>query len=264
MTTDAQAPAENGEVSTKRRMPEALRKTLVRMQGGKMYLTAAYRLVWFRDECPDWGVDTCILEGGHEAGFATVQAKVYNAEGRLIASGTKTETQKDFPAGWVEKSETGAIARALAVAGFGTQFAAELDDVGSHPADSPQGRHTPPSSARCAAPASAPAARKEAVAKPVSRYAALFGVLGERGVHWRNSVWERRHIADEEAARLDRLRIVGRLAGRDLTSLDDLTDRELATTMSHLRNMKDEELARVVNNEPDPPVDPEYDPFADE
>jgi hypothetical protein len=131
--------------SGKRRMPDNLRKFLLRVQGGKFYLPAAYRIVWFRDECPDWGVETQLIEGGQEAGFATVQARIYNAEGRVIASGIKTETRQDFPAGWVEKAETGSIARALAVAGFGTQFAPELDDDGDRPADSPQGR---PSSMR--------------------------------------------------------------------------------------------------------------------
>jgi hypothetical protein len=130
--------------SSKRRMPDKLRRFLLRVQGGKFYLPAAYRIVWFRDECPDWGVETQLIEGGQEAGFATVQARIYNSEGRLIASGIKTETRQDFPAGWVEKAETGSIARALAVAGFGTQFAPELDEVQEgeihRPADTPQGR----------------------------------------------------------------------------------------------------------------------------
>lgn len=121
----------------KRRMPETMRRFLLRMQGGKLYLPAAYRIVWMRDECPDWGITTQVLEGGHSAGYAMVQATVYTPEGRAIATGTKTETKEDFPAGWVEKAETGAISRALAVAGFGTQFMPELDE-GAHVADSPQ------------------------------------------------------------------------------------------------------------------------------
>ncbi len=128
----------NEPESSRRRMPESLKRHLIRMQGGKFYLPAAFRIVWFRDECPDWGVETTLIEGGQEAGFATVQARIYNSEGRLIASGLKTETRQDFPAGWVEKAETGSIARALALAGFGTQFAPELDDDGSSPADAPQ------------------------------------------------------------------------------------------------------------------------------
>ena len=121
--------------TSKRRMPENLRKHLLKVQGGKLYLPAAFRIVWFRDECPDWGVTTDLIEGGQEAGFATVKASVFNPEGRLVATGHKTETRQDFPAGWVEKAETGAVARALALVGFGTQFSPELDD--DVPADSP-------------------------------------------------------------------------------------------------------------------------------
>ncbi|MGC8667185.1 MAG: hypothetical protein ACP5VE_03580 [Chthonomonadales bacterium] len=120
----------------RRRMPPRLRRYLLQVQGGKLYLPAAYRIVWFRDECPDWGVTTQIVEGGQKEGFATVLATIRNAEGRIIATGHKTETQQDFPAGWVEKAETGAIARALALAGFGTQFSPELDEEGRL-ADSP-------------------------------------------------------------------------------------------------------------------------------
>jgi hypothetical protein len=123
-------------------MPDNLRRYLIKMQGGKMYLPAAYRIVWFRDELgDDWGIRTELVEGGHEAGFATVHAEVLNPEGRVIASGHKTEAKSDFPAGWVEKAESGAVARALALLGFGTQFTPELDDDGFRPADSPQPRH---------------------------------------------------------------------------------------------------------------------------
>ncbi|MEP6755024.1 MAG: hypothetical protein ABJA67_05960 [Chthonomonadales bacterium] len=113
---------------SRRRMPDHLLKHLLRVSGNRLYLPAAYRIVWFREECPEWGIETMLIEGGQEAGFATVQCRVYNGEGRVIASGIKTETRQDFPAGWVEKAETGSIARALAVAGFGTQFAPEMDE----------------------------------------------------------------------------------------------------------------------------------------
>lgn len=138
-------PTEAAPELGKRRMPDNFRKFLIKVQGGKYYLPAAYRIVWFRDELGDeWGIETALIEGGQEAGFATVQAIIRNPEGRIIASDLKTETRQDFPAGWVEKAATGAIARALALIGFGTQFAPELDDAPDasgkfRPADSPQG-----------------------------------------------------------------------------------------------------------------------------
>ena len=131
---DADAPVEGAKPDSapdqadRRRIPEIARRALVRLPSGRLYLPAAHRLVWFRDEKPDWEVSTDLVEGGQEAGFATVKATIRTPEGRAIATGMKTETRSDFPAGWVEKAETGAIGRALAVAGYGTQFAMDLDD----------------------------------------------------------------------------------------------------------------------------------------
>jgi hypothetical protein len=132
------------EAASTRRMPENLRKYLIKMQGGKLYMPVAYRIVWFRDELGDeWGIRTKLIEGGHEAGFATVHAEIVNPEGRVIASGMKTESKQDFAAGWTEKAESGSIGRALGFMGFGTQFTPELDE-GSRIVDSPQPARQPP------------------------------------------------------------------------------------------------------------------------
>lgn len=121
-------------------MPDHFKSFMIKMQGGKMYLPAAQRIVWFRDELGDkWGINTSLIEGGHEAGFATVRAEISNPEGRIVATGMKTESKSDFSAGWVEKAESGSIARALALLGFGTQFSPDLDEMPSgRIADSPQ------------------------------------------------------------------------------------------------------------------------------
>lgn len=131
-TVETSVPQESG----RRRMPESLVRHFVKVQGGKCYLPAAYRIVWFRDECADWAIETEIVEGGQEAGFATVKATIRNESGRVIATGHKTETRQDFPAGWVEKAESGSIARALGFVGFGTQFAPELDEAANVPRSS--------------------------------------------------------------------------------------------------------------------------------
>lgn len=128
------------EEASKRRLPDRLRSTMIRMQGNKMYLPAAYRVVWFRDEMPnsdEWGIVTEIVEGGHADGYATVKASIVNPAGRVIATAHKTEEKKDFPAGWVEKAESGAVSRALSLLGFGTQFDENLVDKESL-SDSPK------------------------------------------------------------------------------------------------------------------------------
>lgn len=52
-----------------------------------------------------------------------------------MATGTKMETRGDF-GDFVEKAETGAIGRALAMCGYGTQFAPELAE-GARIVDAP-------------------------------------------------------------------------------------------------------------------------------
>lgn len=125
-----------------------VRKHLIKIQGGRDYLPVAYRLVWFRQEHPDWGIDTRPVLIDPDKGLAVFQATVTNPDGRLMASGTKMETARGF-ADYVEKAETGAIGRALGVLGYGTQFAPEFDE-GDRLADSPMppggrpGRQDPP------------------------------------------------------------------------------------------------------------------------
>ncbi|HEY3413919.1 MAG TPA: hypothetical protein VGM51_12830 [Armatimonadota bacterium] len=108
-------------------MPFNVKKHLIRVQGGREYLPVAYRLVWFRDEHPDWGIDTHPVSVDVEKGIAVFQAAIHNSEGRLMSSGTKMETARNF-GDFVEKAETGAIGRALGVLGYGTQFAPEFDE----------------------------------------------------------------------------------------------------------------------------------------
>lgn len=112
-----------------------VKKHLIKVQGGKEYLPVAARLVWFRQEHPDWGIETRPVELNIEKGYAVFEALVYSTEGKLMAKGTKMETAGGF-ADYVEKAETGSIGRALAVCGFGTQFAPELDE-GERIVDSP-------------------------------------------------------------------------------------------------------------------------------
>ena len=112
-----------------------VKKHLIKVQGGREYLPVASRLVWFRQEHPDWGIETRPVEIDIDKGYAVFEAVVYNAEGKLMAKGTKMETARGF-SDYIEKAETGSIGRALAVCGFGTQFAPELEE-GERIVDSP-------------------------------------------------------------------------------------------------------------------------------
>lgn len=99
------------------------------------YLQVAHRLVWFREERPDWGISTELLEHDRESKMAIVKATITNENGIVMAQGTKVEHAAHF-SDYLEKAETGAIGRALAMCGYGTQFAPELDE-GDRLADAP-------------------------------------------------------------------------------------------------------------------------------
>lgn len=103
------------------------KKYLIKLQGNRQYLPVSARLVWFRETHPDWGIETKAIVLDLEKQTAVFEASIYNAESRLMAKGTKMEDAVGF-SDYVEKAETGAIGRALAMCGFGTQFAPELDE----------------------------------------------------------------------------------------------------------------------------------------
>jgi hypothetical protein len=113
-----------------------VKQHLIRVNGGKDYLPVAYRLVWFREEHGDWGIQTDPIVCDVEKGIFLWHARITNAEGRVVAEGSKMETIRGF-ADAAEKSETGAIGRALGVLGYGTQFCPEFDEGTERIVDSP-------------------------------------------------------------------------------------------------------------------------------
>lgn len=107
---------------------------------GKDYLEVKWRLVWFRSDHPaesGWAIITEAQDVQDNS--ARFMARVVDPEGRTVATGTKTETKAGF-GDFVEKSETGAIGRALALLGYGTQFCGEELDEATRIVDSPVDR----------------------------------------------------------------------------------------------------------------------------
>jgi hypothetical protein len=125
-------------------------KHLMELQG-KAYLEVKWRLVWFRQECPNGTIDTEevvvdldreveaeVPTGNwipnpnrpgkkmpekmtrHDKGYARFRAVVTDGKGGR-ATATKSENAASFP-DYIEKAETGAVGRALAMLGYGTQF----------------------------------------------------------------------------------------------------------------------------------------------
>ena len=119
-------------------------------QGPQEYLPVQWRLVWFREVCPQGEILTELItldldretqEEGyvwnnetrrsekvikHAKGYAMFKATVKDGKGG-VATGYKSEKAASFSE-YAEKAETGAIGRALAALGYGTQFAPELNE----------------------------------------------------------------------------------------------------------------------------------------
>ena len=102
---------------------------------GKDYLQVAHRLVWFREERPDWRIETEFVALDDQACIA--KAIIRNDTGAIMATAHKREDRGHFP-DFMEKAETGSIGRALAYCGFGTQFCADEIDEGVRIVDAPQ------------------------------------------------------------------------------------------------------------------------------
>lgn len=107
---------------------------------GKDYLQVQWRLVWFRD--PDdgrqgWGIRTTLVDHGDD--WAIFKAEIIDEHGDVRSSGHGSESKRDFN-DYLEKAETKAVGRALAMMGFGTQFVADELDEGERIVDSPVDR----------------------------------------------------------------------------------------------------------------------------
>ena len=105
---------------------------------GKQYLEVAWRLVWFREQHPQGSIITSMIS----AEPLVMRCEVI-LDDRIIATGHGSADAGGKKVVWsgreIEKAETAAIGRALAAAGFGTQFSGEYDDAqDDHLADSPR------------------------------------------------------------------------------------------------------------------------------
>lgn len=117
--------------------PKGTALPLVNLKG-KDYLMVGHRLQWFNEAETNFRIETDFLLVTDEQTVARAVVTVFDKEGKEIkrASATKRETKKDFP-DHTEKAETSAVGRALAMLGYGTQFALSDLDEGDRLADSP-------------------------------------------------------------------------------------------------------------------------------
>lgn len=110
--------------------------------GATDYLTVNWRLVWLRSEHPDAAIVTQLVRENETAALFRCEVSIPNGGS---ATGYGSETAKDF-GDFIEKAETKSVGRALAMLGYGTQFAGLDLAEGDRLADAPVDRKPPPSS----------------------------------------------------------------------------------------------------------------------
>lgn len=103
---------------------------------GKQYLQVAYRIQWLNDYCGEnkitFKIETEFITLSEDYSICKAKVRV----GENYAEATKREDRSHFQ-DYIEKSETGAIGRALATLGFGTAFALADLEEGNRIVDAP-------------------------------------------------------------------------------------------------------------------------------
>lgn len=195
---------------------------------GKDYLEAKWRLVWLREDHPDAMIETQHIELSET--HAIFRATVTFKEGGG-ATGYGSETKGDF-GDFIEKAETKAIARALAAAGYGTQFTGDELTEGERIVDSPVQRSRP-TPARTV---------NEAAGQPLTDQGMdqLAGQGGrEQAAAWFFAEVQKKGLSDSERKVLQRI-----LYGKE--SSKDLSERELRTLATTVRDKPIEQLRAKI------------------
>jgi hypothetical protein len=178
------------------------------------YLQVAHRLVWFREEHPDWTISTREIFSDEKT--SVFECVILTPEGRVIATGHKKETIAGF-GDFMEKAETGSVGRALALCGFGTQFATDLDE-GDRIVDSPVATLRDEQPTIVPAPPPAPPAAvmpppmEDSRAALVNEFVRIGGVKGMK-------------VQKELAAYASE--ILGRDVGKSLSAIKALSEEDL-------------------------------------
>lgn len=110
---------------------------LVKMKGGKLYAPVYVRIALFREDHPvadGWGINAEVVSTDDASCLA--RAEIVDPQGRVVSTGHKREHKAHFP-DFEEKALTGAVGRALLMAGYGTQYALDELDEGERIVDAP-------------------------------------------------------------------------------------------------------------------------------
>lgn len=134
--------------------PENITRYLTSLRGVP-YLEVKWRTAWMESTWQNYQIVTDPIEITDQRAVMQVTVRLIDGENNIVrsADGIGSETPRDFP-DYIEKAQTKALGRALAVLGFGTQFAVELggEAAANRPVDAPAQRPAPGNPIRATMP----------------------------------------------------------------------------------------------------------------
>lgn len=220
---------------------------------GREYLPVAARVAWLRSVHPNWTIENEFIRLDFEEGLAFAKSTLKDETGRAIADGYKVEERAHFP-DFVEKAETGAVGRALALAGFGTLHAQEYDEGISAQTGEARIADSPAPPKQKPQPLPNPSAIKW-MNKQVRIEAPLPAdpAMAEAKKRWKEAVLETRGRLDVDEQRA----LINTLLGRPLkdtspigvAGYENATDRLLAATEADKHGTEDEMLEDPFSEE---------------
>ena len=114
---------------------------------GKEYLEVKWRIAWFRHEWPNGHIETSVLALSENAAAIKAEVTQIGESGEVLGRSTGMgQAERNSFESFLEKAETKAVGRALAMLGYGHQFAepGELDyQQGAHDIESGISRSRP-------------------------------------------------------------------------------------------------------------------------
>ena len=105
---------------------------------GKPYLQIAHRFIWLDEKYANYTIESDFIAITDDYAVCKATVTLLNEDGSVIrkASAFKREDKSNF-SDFVEKSNTSAVGRALAMLGIGTQFCTQDMEEGVRLADAP-------------------------------------------------------------------------------------------------------------------------------
>ncbi len=157
---------------------------------GKPYLQVAYRVLWFREEHPEWLITSLFVKEDERGILAQANILDENSRVRAMAHAYIEVGGNKSLMDLYEKAETAAIGRALSHLGYGTQFTGGEEKIADGPVAPAKSAMAAMANIKNHAPKAKPVTAAPPTGDNVGGYVVTFG---------KHKGKELRHLSESEA-----------------------------------------------------------------